>query len=58
VLSEKEFRRYAQAIRPQLQELSDQLEGGLSSKGRKKGRGNRTECGVGLFVYRDTGTIG
>jgi hypothetical protein len=58
VLSEKEFRRYAQAIRPQLQELSDQLEGGLSLKGRKKGRGNRTECGVGLFVYRDTGTIG
>jgi len=58
LLSEKAFTRYAQAIRPQLQELCSQMEAGLSLKGPDKGRGNRKECGVGLFVYRDTGRIG
>jgi hypothetical protein len=58
MLSEKEFAFYAQVIRPQLQQLCSQLEAGLAFKGRKKARGNRQECGVGLFVWRDTGKIG
>ena len=57
-LSDQEFRRYAQEVRPQLQELFNQLEAGLSLERRAKPRANRKECGVRLFVYQDSGNIG
>jgi hypothetical protein len=57
-LSERDFRRYAQRVRPQLQELCAQLEAGLSLERRAKPRANRKECGVGIFVYQDSGNIG
>jgi hypothetical protein len=57
-LSEKDFRVYAKDVFPQLQELCNQLEAGLSLGRRAKPRANRKECGVGLFVYQDSGSIG
>jgi hypothetical protein len=57
-LSEKDFRLYAKGVFPQLQELCNQLEAGLSLDRRTKPRANRKECGVGLFVYQDSGNIG
>jgi hypothetical protein len=57
-LTDKKFRHYARAVRPLLQALSDQLEAGLSIDRREKPRANRKECGVGLFVYQDSGSIG
>jgi hypothetical protein len=57
-LSEKNFRRYAKRVRPQLQEVCSQLEAGLSLDHRAKPRANRKECGVGIFVYQDSGNIG
>jgi hypothetical protein len=57
-LSEKDFRLYTKEVFPQLQELCAQLEAGLSIDRRAKPRANRKECGVGLFVYQDTGRIG
>jgi hypothetical protein len=50
-LSEKEFTRFAQQIRPNFHEFCVQLENRLAPSGRR--RGNRQECGVGLFLYRD-----
>jgi hypothetical protein len=41
-----------------LQEVCAQLEAGLSIDRRAKPRANRKECGVGLFVYQDSGNIG
>ena len=57
-LSEKDFRQYAKIVFPQLQELCAQLEAGLSLDRRAKPRANRKECGVGVFVYQDSGSIG
>ena len=57
-LSEKDFRQYAKVVFPQLQELCAQLEAGLSIDRRAKQRANRKECGVGIFVYQDSGSIG
>jgi len=57
-LSEKDFRQYAKTTFRQLQELCNQLEAGLSIDRRAKHRANRKECGVGLFVYQDSGNIG
>jgi len=57
-LSDQEFRRYAQEVRPQLQELFNQLEAGLSLERPAKPRANRKECGVSLFVFQDLGNIG
>lgn len=57
-LSEKDFRLYTKEVFPQLQELCAQLEAGLSIDRRAKPRPNRKECGVGIFVYQDTGRIG
>ena len=57
-LSEKDFRVYAKEVFPQLQEMCAQLEAGLSLDRRTKSRAERTECGVGLFVYQDSGSIG
>ena len=57
-LSEKDFRQYAKVVFPQLQELCAQLEAGLSIDRRAKPRANRKECGVGIFVYQDSGSIG
>ena len=57
-LSEKDFRLYKKEVFPQLQELCAQLEAGLSIERRAKPRANRKECGVGLFVFQDTGRIG
>jgi hypothetical protein len=57
-LSEKDFRLYAKEVFPQLQEMCAQLEAGLSLDRRAKPRANRKECGVGLFVYQDSGSIG
>jgi hypothetical protein len=57
-LSEKDFRLYAKEVFPQLQEVCAQLEAGLSLDRRAKPRANRKECGVGLFVYQDSGSIG
>jgi hypothetical protein len=57
-LSERNFRLYAKEVFPQLQELCAQLEAGLSIDRRAKPRANRKECGVGLFVYQDSGSIG
>jgi hypothetical protein len=57
-LSEKDFRLYTKELHPQLQELCAQLEAGLSIDRRAKPRPNRKECGVGIFVYQDTGRIG
>jgi len=57
-LSEKDFRLYIKELHPQLQELCAQLEAGLSIDRRAKPRPNRKECGVGIFVYQDTGRIG
>jgi hypothetical protein len=50
-LSEKEFTRFAQQSRLQFHEFCVQLENRLPPPGRR--RGNRRECGVGLFLYRD-----
>ena len=57
-LSEKDFRVYAKEVFPQLQEMCAQLEAGLSLGRRAKLRANRKECGVGLFVYQDSGRVG
>jgi hypothetical protein len=57
-LSEKDFRLYTKEVFPQLQEMCAQLEAGLSIDRRAKPRANRKECGVGLFVFQDTGSIG
>jgi hypothetical protein len=57
-LSERDFRLYTKEVFPQLQELCAQLEAGLSIDRRAKPKANRKECGVGLFVYQDTGRIG
>jgi hypothetical protein len=57
-LSEKDFRLYVKEVFPQLQEMCAQLEAGLSIDRRAKPRANRKECGVGLFVFQDTGRIG
>jgi len=57
-LSEKDFRLYAKEVFPQLQELCSQLEAGLSLDRRARPKANRKECGVGLFVYQDSGSIG
>ena len=57
-LSEKDFRLYTKEVFPQLQEMCAQLEAGLSIDRRAKRRANRKECGVGLFVYQDSGSIG
>jgi hypothetical protein len=57
-LSDKDFRRYAQSVRPQLQELCNHLEAGLSLERRARPRANRKECGVELFLYQDSGNIG
>jgi hypothetical protein len=57
-LSEKDFRLYTKEVFPQLQELCAQLEGGLSIAHRAKPGPNRQECGVGIFVFQDTGRIG
>jgi hypothetical protein len=57
-LSEKDFRLYIKEVFPQLQELCAQLEAGVSIDRRAKPRANRKECGVGIFVYQDTGRIG
>jgi hypothetical protein len=39
----------------QLQDLCNQLEAGLSLDRRTTPRDNRKGCGVGLFVYQDSG---
>jgi hypothetical protein len=39
----------------QLQEVRNQLEARLSLDRRTTPRANRKECGVGLFVYQDSG---
>jgi len=57
-LSDKDFRRYAQSVRPQLQELCNQMEAGLSLERRAKSRASRKECGISLFLYQDSGNIG
>jgi len=57
-LSEKDFRLYTREVFPQLQELCAQLEAGVSIDRRAKPKSNRKECGVGIFVYQDTGRIG
>ena len=57
-LSEKDFQRYAKEAFPLLQELCNQLEGGLSLNRRAKPRANRKECGVGLFLFRDLRSSG
>src|SRR5208282_5094100 len=57
-LSEKAFRRYEKLVRPQLQELCEQLEAGLSLTRRSGSPRDRKDCGVGIFVYRDSGNIG
>jgi hypothetical protein len=57
-LSEKDFQQYAKGAFSQLHELCNQLEAGLSLDRRAKPRANRKECGVGLFVYQDSGNIG
>lgn len=57
-LSEKDFRQYAKVMFPQLQELCAQLEAGLSPDRRARPKANRKECGVGIFVYQDSGSIG
>jgi hypothetical protein len=57
-LSEKDFRIYAKEVVPQLQEMCAQLETGLSLDRRTRPKANRKECGVGLFVYQDSESIG
>jgi hypothetical protein len=57
-LSEKDFRLYSKVVFTQLQELCNQLEAGLSLDRRAKLSAHRRECGVGLFVYQDSGSIG
>ena len=57
-LSGKAFRRYEKLVRPQLQELCEQLEAGLSLTRRSGSPRDRKDCGVGIFVYRDSGNIG
>ena len=57
-LSEKDFRLYTKEVFPQLQELCAQLEAGLAIGRRAKPGRNRKECGVGIFLYQDTGRIG
>ena len=57
-LSDKDFRLYSKAVFPQLQELCAQLEAGLSLDRPAKPKANRKECGVGIFVYQDSGSIG
>jgi hypothetical protein len=56
-LTEREFKRFAQAIRTNYQEFCALAEIGLSPAGRRP-RGDRLECGVGLFLYRDSGKLG
>ena len=57
-LSQKDFRLYAQGIRPKLQETCEQLESGLSLNRRSGSAREREDCGVSIFVYRDTKDIG
>jgi hypothetical protein len=58
-LSQKDFRLYAQGVRPKLQEMCEQLEAGLSLNRRSSGSvGDREDCGVSIFVYRNTKDIG
>lgn len=57
-LSDKDFLHYSKELFPQLQEVCAQLEAGLSIDRRARPKGNRKECGVGLFMYQDTGRIG
>ena len=52
VLSEREFRQYAQAMRTQMQDLCDRAESGLELAADKKGR-KRKACGIGIYVFRD-----
>jgi hypothetical protein len=52
VLSEREFKKYAQIMRGQLQDLCDRAESGLELAADKKGR-KRKSCGIGIFVFRD-----
>jgi hypothetical protein len=51
VLSEREFKKYAQAMRPQLQDLCDRAEAGLELADRK-GR-NAKLCGIAVVAFRD-----
>lgn len=52
VLSEREFKRYAQGMRTQMQDLCDRAESGLELAADKPGR-NRKACGIGIFLFRD-----
>jgi hypothetical protein len=52
VLSEREFNKYAQIMRGQLQDLCDRAESGLELAADKKAR-KRKSCGIGIFVFRD-----
>jgi hypothetical protein len=52
VLSEREFKQYARALRAPLQAICDRAEAGLELAAGKKGR-NRKACGIGIFVFRD-----
>jgi hypothetical protein len=57
-LSDADFRRYSRKVFPQLHAMCVQLEAGLSLNRKSKARAKRKECGVGLFVYQDSGSIG
>jgi len=58
IISEKTFRNYSRAIRPQLQDLCDRVDEGLNRKNESSVRKSGRTCGVWLFVFRDDGKIG
>jgi hypothetical protein len=59
VLSEKNFRKFARSVRPQLQDLCDRVDAAMQEpnpNGKLPEKGKK--CGIHLYVFRDDGRIG
>jgi hypothetical protein len=58
VLSEKNFRKFAQSIRPQLQDLCDRVDAAMQAPSHDGASAKGKKCGIHLYVFRADDKIG
>jgi hypothetical protein len=57
-LSDKEFQQFSQSIRQQLQDVCDRVDQSVRPPTSLGKRPALNGCGLGLYVFKDDGTIG
>jgi len=57
-LSDKEFQQFSQSIRQQLQDVCDRVDQSVRPPAPLRKRPALNGCGLGLYVFKDDGTIG